>query len=225
MPLLSVIVPVFNESKTIRQILEKISLVPVDKEMIVVDDGSTDGTDKILRDMRLDNMKVIHHSANRGKGAAFLTGLSNATGEFVIIQDGDLEYDPQEYLKLIEEIKKVGVDAVVGARFMKDYRGLLIPQLGNRFLTGLLNLLYGAKLNDCLSCYKLFRRETLLSLGITSCGFEVDTEILAKALKKKLKLSQVPISYAPRSYAEGKKIRIKDGIRYAINIIKNRFIN
>jgi len=223
MPILSVIVPVYNEVKTIRQILEKINSVGIDKEIIVVDDGSGDGTDKVLREIKYLNLKVIHHSGNRGKGAAFLTGLANATGEFVIIQDADLEYDPTEYVKLIDEFNKDGADIVLGVRFTEGYHGLLIPRLGNRFLTGLLNLLFGAQLNDFLTCYKLLRRDTLNKLNLKSKGFGVDTEIVSKILKRKLKIKQVAVSYKPRNYAEGKKIKWYDGIRAILSIIKYRF--
>jgi len=223
MPLLSVIVPVYNEVKTIRQILEKIDSVAIEKEIIVVDDGSTDGTGKVLRDIKYPNLKVIHHSGNRGKGAAFLTGLANATGEFVIIQDADLEYDPMEYAKLIEEFNKSGVDIVLGVRFTEGYRGMLIPRLGNRFLTGLLNLLFSAQLNDFLTCYKLLRRDTLEKLQLKSEGFGIDAEIVSKILKRKLKIKQVPVSYKPRSYTEGKKIKWYDGIKYIVSIVKYRF--
>jgi glycosyltransferase involved in cell wall biosynthesis len=223
MPLLSVIVPVYNEAKTIRQILEKINSVNIDKEVIVVDDGSSDGTDKILRDIQYPNLKIIHHSSNRGKGAAFLTALDNASGELVIIQDADLEYDPLEYNKLIEEFNKSDVDIVLGVRFTEGYHGLLIPKLGNRLLTGLLNLLFGAHLNDFLTCYKLLRRDTLLKLGIKSQGFGIDTEIVSKVLKRELKIKQVPVSYYPRNYSEGKKIKWYDGVMDIINIIKYRF--
>jgi len=223
MALLSVIVPVYNEVKTIRQILEKISTVAVDKEIIVVDDGSSDGTDKVLREIQLPNLKVIHHSSNRGKSAAFLTGLANATGEYVIIQDADLEYDPTEYVKLIDEFNKDGADIVLGSRFTEGYRGLLIPRLGNQFLTGLLNLLFGAQLNDFLTCYKLLRRDTLIKLDLKSQGFGIDTEIISKVLKRKLKIKQVPVSYKPRNYAEGKKIKWYDGIKAIASIIKYRF--
>lgn len=225
MPVLSVIVPVYNERNTIKQVLEKISAVPIDKEIIAVDDGSSDGTDQVLREVRLENIKVIHHSTNRGKGAAFLTGLANATGDFVIAQDADFEYDPNDYLKLVEEIRKDGVDAVFGARFMQGYRGLLVPRLGNKLLTGMVNLLFGLRLNDCMTCYKLFSRSTLLSLGLRSQSFEIETEIVAKSAKKKLAVREVPVSYLPRTYAEGKKIRIKDGLRALLGIIRYRFIS
>jgi len=222
MPTLSVIIPVLNEEKTIRQILEKVSAIDIDKEIIVVDDGSTDGTSRLLRDIHTDSVKIIHHPTNRGKGAAFLTGLANASAEFVIIQDADLEYDPNDYLKLIRTIREEGADVVLGARFTKGYHGLFIHKLGNRFLTVLLNTLYGAKLNDCFTCYKLFRQETVKSLQLQSQGFEIETEIIAKALYHKLKIIEVPVSYHPRTYSEGKKIRIRDGLKAMMGIIRNR---
>ncbi len=223
MPLLSVIMPVYNEEKTIKQIIEKINAVSIDKEIIAVDDGSTDGTGKALREVVCPNLKVIHHSSNRGKGAAFLTALSNATGELVIIQDADLEYDPNDYLKLIEEFNKGGVDLILGARFLEGYRGMMIPRMGNRFLTGLLNVLFNTRLNDFLTCYKLLRRQTLNELGLKSSGFSIDTEIVTKILKKKLNIKQVAVSYKPRNYAEGKKIKWYDGVKDIISIIKYRY--
>jgi len=222
MPLLSVIVPVYNEARTVRQIIEKINSVNVDKEIIVVDDGSYDGTDKILSEINYPNLKIIYHGSNRGKGAAFLTGLANAGGELVIIQDADLEYDPAEYIKLIGEINKDNTDLVLGVRFTEGYHGLLIPRFGNRFLTILLNFLFQAKLNDFLTCYKLLRRDTLNRLELKSQNFDIETEIIAKALKRKLNIKQMPISYQPRSYQEGKKIRILDGIKFILSIIKYR---
>jgi glycosyltransferase involved in cell wall biosynthesis len=223
MPQLSVIIPVYNEAKTVRQILEKINSVDIDKEIIVVDDGSSDGTEKILRDIKYNNLKIIHHSSNRGKGAAFLTGLFHAQGDFVIIQDADLEYDPNDYLKLMGVIKENNADIVLGARFKKGYHGLFIHRFGNRLLTGLLNLLFDLKLNDCFTCYKLFRRDTINLLNLKEQSFTIETEIVAKAAKKGFRIVEVPISYYPRPYSEGKKIRCKDGIRAIRSIIKYRF--
>jgi len=223
MPQLSVIIPVYNEAKTIRQILEKINSVAIDKEIIVVDDGSCDGTEKILRDIKYNNLKIIHHSSNRGKGAAFLTGIFHAQGDFVIIQDADLEYEPNDYLKLMEVIKENNADIVLGARFKKGYRGLFIHRFGNRLLTGLLNLLFDLKLNDCFTCYKLFRRDTINLLNLKEQSFTIETEIVAKAAKKGFRIVEVPISYYPRSYSQGKKIRCQDGIRAIRSIIKYRF--
>ncbi len=223
MPLLSVIVPVYNEVKTIRQILDKINSVDIDKEIIVVDDGSCDGTDKELRNIESPNIRIIHHSSNRGKGAAFLTGVANATGEYVIIQDADLEYDPNDYLKLLEAMKTADTDLVLGVRFKEGYHGLLIPRLGNRFITSFLNLLFNTKLNDCFTCYKLFRRDAINSLNLNSQGFNIEIEIITKVIKRGFKIVEVPVSYLPRNYSEGKKIRIKDGINAIISIINYRF--
>jgi glycosyltransferase involved in cell wall biosynthesis len=222
MPLLSVIIPVYNEAKTIKSLIERVNSVNIDKEIVIVDDGSSDETGKILRGIHLPHLKVIHHARNRGKGAAFQTGLLHAKGQFVIIQDADLEYQPEEYIKLMDEIKKGNADLVLGARFTKGYSGSLIPRLGNRFLTGFLNLLFGARLNDFFTCYKLSYREYLLGLGLTSTSFDMDAEIVAKALKRKWRIVEVPIGYLPRSYSEGKKIRIKDGIAAMMSMIKYR---
>jgi glycosyltransferase involved in cell wall biosynthesis len=224
MPQLSVIVPAYNEVKTIRQILERINSVDIDKEIIVVDDGSSDGTDKMLRDIKFNNLKVIHHGSNRGKGAAVLTGLANAVGAFVIIQDADLEYDPSDYLKLMEVIKKENADLVLGARFIKGYKGLLIHKLGNKFLTNLLNILLRVRLNDCFTCYKLLKRESFNELSLNAFGFEIEIEIITKAIKHKLRIAQTFVSYKPRSYSEGKKIRIIDGLKAAFSIFKYRFL-
>lgn len=223
MPQLSIIVPVYNEAKTIRQILEKINLVNIDKEIVVVDDGSSDGTDKILREIRYDNLKVIHHTSNRGKGSAILTGLLHATGEFVVIQDADLEYNPNDYLKLIKPIKQGVADLVLGARFTEGYSGLLIHRLGNVFLTNLLNLLFNARLNDCFTCYKMLRKDTLNMLNLKARSFDIEVEIVTKAIRNKLRIVEIPISYHPRSYSEGKKIRLRDGMWAALNILKTRF--
>jgi glycosyltransferase involved in cell wall biosynthesis len=223
-PLLSVIVPVYNEANTIREILEKINSVVIDKEIIVVDDGSIDGTSRILQSIKYNNLKVIHHSSNRGKGAAFLTGLANASGNFIIIQDADLEYDPNDFLKLIDVIQKGLSDIVFGVRFKEKGRGLVMHRLGNKIITGLINVLFNTKLSDSFTCYKLLRRDTVNMLDIQAKGFEVEAEIITKAIKKRLRISEIPISYRPRSYSEGKKIRLKDGIRSILSIIKYRFI-
>lgn len=223
MPLLSVIVPVYNEVKTVREILDKINSVNVDKEIIVVDDGSTDGTDKALRNIESQNIKIIHHSSNRGKGAAFLTGLANASAEFVIIQDADLEYNPNDYLKLLDAIKVSGADLVLGVRFKEAYHGMLIPRLGNWIITSFLNILFNTRLNDSFTCYKLFRREAIDKLNLSSQGFDIDVEIITKVIKRGLKIVEIPVSYLPRNYSEGKKIRIKDGVKAVISIMKYRF--
>lgn len=212
MALLSVIIPVFNEAKTIKGVLEKINILNLDKEIIVVDDSSTDGTDRILRELKFINFKVVHHTSNRGKGAACLTGLVNAGGEFVVIQDADLEYDPNDYLKLLEPLKEARAEMILGARFFEGHQGLFIHRLGNRFLTGLLNLLFGSRLNDYATCYKMARKEIWDSLNLKATGFDIDVEIVCNALKKGLRLMEVAVSYHPRTYKEGKKIRWLDGL-------------
>ena len=222
MPLLSVIVPVFNEAKSIREILEKISAVLIDKEIIVVDDASTDGTDRILRELHLKNLKVIHHTSNRGKGAAFLTGLDNATGDYVVIQDADLEYDPSDYLKLFEAIKDEKADFVLGVRFKGGHQGLFIHRMGNKFLTWTFNVLFGVRLNDYATCYKLARRHTFEALNLKGRGFDIDVEIISKVVKKRLRLSEIPVEYFPRTYKQGKKIRWHDAIWAVLYMIRYR---
>jgi len=220
MPKLSVVIPVYNEASTIRQILEKVNSVPIDKEIIVVDNASYDGTTQILKEVHLDNLRIIRHDINRGKGDAVISGLAAAGGDFVVIQDADLEYDPSDFLKLIQKQKETNADLVLGARFTQRYHGSFIPQIGNRFLTALLNFLFHQNINDSLSCYKLFHPQTIRKLGLQSYGFEIEVEIIAKAIINRLKIAEVPISYSPRSYSGGKKIRWRDGLRLIASIIK-----
>jgi len=221
--MLSVIIPAYNEEKTIEAIISQVNNLPIEKEIIVVNDCSKDHTAAILRSLSFNNLKVIYHVSKRGKGDAVRTGLENATGEFVIIQDADLEYDPNDYLKLLEAIKNQGVDIVLGARFTEGYHGILLPRAGNLFLTGLMNKMFGVKLNDCFTCYKLMRRESILELGLKSNSFDIEIEILAKAIKKRMCILEVPVSYNPRSYREGKKIKMCDGLWAIMRILQFRF--
>lgn len=222
MPTLSVIVPVYNEAGTIRQILEKVNAVNMDKEIIVVDDGSSDATGKALRDIKMERLTVIHHSINRGKGSAVLTGLSHAAGDFIIIQDADLEYDPADYCLLMRGFKESNADLVLGVRFTKGYKGLWAHRAGNRLLTQLVNLLFKTELNDIFTCYKLFRREAVKQLNLHAQGFDIEIEMITKAIRHKLKLLEIPVQYHPRKYSEGKKIRIYDGLKAAASIFKYR---
>ena len=223
MPLLSVIIPVYNEESTVEKIVNRIDSIAIDKEIIIVNDASIDRTPEILKKIQLPNLKLISHSANCGKGAAFRTGLKHSTGDIVIIQDADLEYDPQDYLKLLLPVTNNQADLVLGVRFIKGYKGLLAHRLGNRFLTGFLNILYGSHLNDVYTCYKAARRETFINFNLKSNDFALEQEIIAKALRMKLRISEVPISYYPRSYAQGKKIRYHDAFKVIIQMLRLRF--
>lgn len=223
MPLLSVIIPVYNEEKTIGRIVQKISSLNIDKEIIVVNDASIDKTGEILNSLKLPNIKIFSHNSNLGKGAAFITGLKNSSGEIVVIQDADLEYDPCDYPRLIPAIIHNQADLVLGVRFTKGYKGLLAHQLGNRLLTGILNILYGSHLSDTYTCYKVARKSLFDSFNLSSNDFGIDQEIISKALKAKIKIKEVPVSYHPRSYSEGKKIRFYDAFKIIVEIVKLRF--
>lgn len=227
MSLLSVIVPGYNEAKTIRQILEKINSVDIDKEIIVVDNCSTDGTQNILQEIskkpEFNSLRVIYHSYNQGKGKSVKDGIRHSQGEYIVIQDADLEYDPKDYFNLMKPLLENRADIVLGARFTSGHSGLLLHRLGNKFLTRFLNFMFGSYLNDYATCYKMARRETFLSLDLKSKSFDIEVEIVSKALKRRLRIAEVPILYYPRSYSQGKKIRWKDGIEAILSIIKHRF--
>lgn len=223
MPLLSVIIPVYNEEKTVEKIVGIIDAIDIDKEIIIVNDASTDKTQEILEKLKLPDLKIFSHRANRGKGAAFKTGLLNATGEIVIIQDADLEYDPHDYPRLLSPIINGYADLVLGVRFSKGYKGLLMHRLGNLFLTGLHNFLYGSKLSDVYTCYKAARRGIYNSLALEADGFSLEQEIVSKALRRKLRIQEIPIAYHPRSYSQGKKIRYYDAFKIIVRMIRSRF--
>jgi glycosyltransferase involved in cell wall biosynthesis len=227
MPLLTIVVPVYNEVKTIREILSKINSVDIDKEIIVVDNYSTDGTRQVLQDLlkkkEINNIKAIYHSYNKGKGTAVREGIREASGEFVVIQDADLEYDPGEYSKLLSPLLEGQTDIVLGARFTVGHSGLALHRLGNKFLTRLLNALFGVNINDYATCYKMARKSVFLSLDLKSTSFDIEAEIVCKAVKHHLRIKEVPISYYPRSYSEGKKIRWLDGLHAIISILRYRF--
>lgn len=223
MPLLSVVIPVYNEKETIEKILDKIRVVPVDKEIVIVDNCSTDGTQDILKKIQTKGaIKIIYHSQNLGKGTSVRNGIKASSGEYVIIQDADLEYEPNDYPRLLEPLIQGEADMVLGVRFSKGHRGLFMHRLGNRFLTAFINCLFKADLNDYATCYKLTKKSTFESLGLGSRSFDIEVEIVCKALKKKLRIAQVPISYYARPYKEGKKIRWFDGLQAIISIIRYR---
>ncbi len=199
------------------------SSVELDKEIVVVDDRSTDGTRELLKGMNIPGMKVIYHQENKGKGAAIRTGLHEATGDAVIIQDADLEYDPTECTILLSAMERCGAQAVYGSRFKGRGVFLLRSWLANRFLTALTNLLYGAHLSDMETCYKMMRTEVARALNIRSNGFEVEPEVTAKLLKRGYLIREVPISYQGRSSREGKKIGWKDGLKAVMALVRYRF--
>ncbi len=214
MPLLSVIIPVYNEINTLKEILAKISSVKVDKEIIVVDDGSSDGTAALLKGISGENIKIIYCSQNRGKGAALLAGIAVATGEFVIPQDADLEYDPQDYAALINYALKNNLAVVYGSRFLKGWRGVTTfwHYAINRLLTGLTNLLFGCSLTDMETCYKLVRLDLIKKLNLSSRRFEIEPEITVRLIKQGYRIAELPVSYKSRFYRQGKKIGWRDGI-------------
>jgi len=222
---ISVVIPVYNEKETINKILDKIESLPIDKEIVIVDNCSTDGTQDILKKLEGKGIKVKYHSVNKGKGTSVREGIAESRGEFVVIQDADLEYDPADFLKLIKPLEANTADIVLGARFICGHSGLMAHRLGNHFLTWLLNTLFCSKLNDYATCYKMARKSTFDELNLKANSFDIEVEIVCKALKNNLRIVEVPISYFPRSYAEGKKIRWFDGLDAIKSILKYRFSN
>ncbi|MDB9493330.1 glycosyltransferase family 2 protein [Spirulina major CS-329] len=222
---LSVIIPCYNEAQTIHQIIAAVKAAPVDSlEIIIVDDGSTDGTREILeQDIQPQVDQVIYHPRNRGKGAALRTGFGAATGDIVIVQDADLEYDPQEYPIVIEPILSDRADVVFGSRFLggRAHRVLYYwHTVGNRFLTMLSNMFTNLNLSDMETCYKAFRREIIQSIKIRENRFGFEPEITAKVARLECRIYEVSISYYGRTYKEGKKINWKDGVRAIYCIVR-----
>ncbi len=220
---LSVVIPVFNEASTVEELVVAVKDSPIDDlEIVVVDDGSSDGTQDVLR-MVVEPIvdKVLYHDVNRGKGAALRTGFANVTGEVVVIQDADLEYDPQEYPLLLEPIETGRADVVYGSRFLSGRPHRVVyfwHMVGNRFLTLLSNMATNLNLTDMETCYKMMRREVLDSLELHEDRFGIEPEMTAKIAKGGWRVYEVGISYYGRTYEEGKKIGWKDGFRaiYAI---------
>jgi len=217
----TVIIPVYNERETVQHLVDVVKQVPIEKEIIIVDDASSDGTREILPG--IPGVRVLYHDVNRGKGAAIRTGIEAAAGDVVIIQDADLEYDPNEYPRLLEPFQDSAVQAVYGSRFKGGGSFLLPSRIFNLFITALARLLFGGSLSDIETCYKLVRRELLLNMNLVANRFEIDPEITAKLLKRKVRIVEVPISYRARQIQEGKKIGVKDGLKAIEQLIRWRF--
>jgi glycosyltransferase involved in cell wall biosynthesis len=231
----SIIIPVYNEKRTILRLLEKVKAVKLNKEIIVIDDGSTDGSREILKrelEKKPKNFKLIFHSKNKGKGAAVKTGLRNVNGDVIIIQDADLEYNPQDYQKLLKPIEEGKAEVVYGSRFLgrslkifgKNPTPMPFHWIGNKFLTWLTNFLFRSSITDMETCYKVFTKRVARLLKLKSNRFDFEPEITAKILKRGYKILEIPIYQKPRSYKEGKKITWKDGIIALYTLLKYRFI-
>lgn len=235
---LSIIIPVYNEEKTVAQVLKKIHKLKIPgaaKEVIVVDDGSTDATVSVISSLKLksSNFKFIQHGKNQGKGAAVRTGIRKASGDYLIIQDADLEYDVNDIPRLFGKVEK-GREVIYGTRLarMPHLKGeerrlqFLLHYFGNRFLSLATSVLYGQWITDMETCYKLFPRKAVMQMKLVARGFELEPEITAKLLKKGYKIYEVPIKASPRGYEEGKKLNtIKDGSRALWTLLKYRITN
>jgi len=224
-PLLSVVMPAYNERATIEEIIQRVLAVPLRIELIVVDDASIDGTRDILQTLASAlSFKLLLQPRNRGKGAAIRRGFVEASGDIVVIQDADLEYSPEEYPDLIELICSGRADVVYGSRFIGRHRVFLFTHyLGNRLMTGLTNMLYNTMLTDMETCFKAMRMEVLRSMTLRSERFGIEPELTAKIFKRGYRVYEVPITYDGRGYEEGKKITWKDGVVAVWTLLKYRF--
>ncbi|PYT10846.1 MAG: glycosyl transferase [Acidobacteria bacterium] len=222
---LSVVIPVYNEAGTIREIIQRVLAAPSEKEVIVVDDGSTDGTREILRREAPNGVVVLFQDSNRGKGAALRAGFQKVTGDIVLVQDADLEYDPAEYPRLLKPIVDGRADVVYGSRFSGETHRVLFfwHYVGNRFLTMLSNMLTNLNLSDMETCYKVFRADILKRLVLRSNRFGFEPEFTAKVARLGCRIYEVPVSYHGRGYESGKKITWKDGLSAIGSIIRYRF--
>jgi glycosyltransferase involved in cell wall biosynthesis len=244
---LSIIMPVYNERATLEDIVQRVQavdltvkangtnplspeLITLEREIVIVDDGSTDGTRDILdkwRETPPPNVQIVYHERNSGKGAALRTGFQHATGDILIIQDADLEYDPRDYVKLLVPLLEGRADVIYGSRFLGGPRAAmsLSHTLGNQLLTIITNILYGTSLSDMETCYKCFRRDVISGLVLRSRAFEIEPEITAKILKRGYTIFEVPISYNGRAFHEGKKISWKDGFSAIRTLVRYRFVD
>ncbi|MDD5133549.1 MAG: glycosyltransferase family 2 protein [Candidatus Nanoarchaeia archaeon] len=231
---LSIIIPLYNEIKTIEELLKRINKVKMDKEIVIVDDFSKDGSREWLQNLNTKNIKKVFHDKNYGKGMAIRSGIKEATGDIIIIQDADLEYDPNDYPELVKPIVEGKAEVVYGSRIlgnlMRNMKGKHTSAyyeyyMGGKALTILTNILYNAKITDEPTCYKVFKSDVIKNLDLKCVRFEFCPEVTAKVRKKGHKIYEIPIKYNPRSLDEGKKIKIKDGFEAVWALLKYRFVN
>ncbi len=225
---LSVIVPVFDERNTVVEIVRRMRAVelPVDLEIVLVDDGSTDGTSDVLTQLADSTVRVVTHNENRGKGAAVRSGLEHVTGDLVLVQDADLEYDPADWPKLLNPLLRGKAVVVYGSRFTGERRNMLfLHWVGNRLLSLVTNVLYNTTLSDMETCYKLFDRRVLDDITLRAQRFEFEPEVTAKILRRGIRIYEVPISYTGREFHEGKKITWRDGFVALWTLVKYRLVD
>ena len=223
---LSIVIPVFNERETISRLLARVHALPIPHELVIVDDHSTDGTTDVLQRFEsVDEVRVIYKSQNEGKGAALRTGFEQATGDVVVVQDADLEYDPRDLLRLLQPLVNEEVDVVYGSRFLEDtsVNSSWLHQAGNRWLTTASNLTTGLRLTDMETCYKLIRRELLQGIELKQDRFGFEPEITAKLARRGVSIKELPIGYEARTWEEGKKIGMRDGLNALYCILRYAF--
>ncbi len=223
---LSILIPVYNERPTILEIIKRVQQVSFEKEIIAVDDGSTDGTRDVLPQVERQGVVVLYHERNQGKGAAIQTALQHATGDIIVIQDADLEYDPRDYKQLVDPIIEGRAKVVYGSRFLGPRMAMFFwHMLANKMLTLMTNILYDAILSDMETGYKAFRADVIKKIKLRSRRFDFEPEVTAKILKQRIRIFEVPISYYGREYSEGKKIGMKDGFVAIWTLLKYRFVD